>query len=83
MGCGPGFTAWTNQDVGIAAPEPGAVFETSWLQVCRWLWNELSARTEQDGSNALFPDSGRTNRPLCSPARLSVGEGRVGEAAMN
>lgn len=50
-----------------------------WLQVCRRLWKQLSAHTEQDESDAPFPDSGGTNRPLCSPARLSEGEGGVGE----
>lgn len=29
MSRGPGLTAWTNQDVGITAPEPGAIFEMS------------------------------------------------------
>lgn len=54
-----------------------------WLQVCRRLWKQLSAHTEQDESDAPFPDSGRTNRPLCFQQGSQRGKAEWGRGAVN
>lgn len=48
-----------------------------WLQVCRWLWNELSTHTERDESDA--------QTGLCVPQRGSQREkaGRGGNRELN